>query len=117
MTERLTNFRPFSGMIERYRYLPHEEAWKTGDFYLNIYGNILLFVPLPVILMILFKVRNRWLVFALCVLASACIEGVQYVLKIGVADSDDVILNTCGAALGIIGYGVWRRRVDRYSRI
>ena len=106
MTDRLTNFKPFSGMIERYRYLPHEESWKTLDFYENLYGNVLLFLPLPIILLTLFGVRNRWLAFFICVAVSAGIELIQYTLKIGVADSDDVILNSAGAALGIAIYSL-----------
>ena len=106
MTDRLTNFKPFSGMIERYRYLPHEESWKTLDFYENLYGNVLLFLPLPIILLTLFGVRNRWVAFFICAAVSAGIELIQYTLKIGVADSDDVILNSAGAALGIAIYSL-----------
>jgi glycopeptide antibiotics resistance protein len=111
MTERLTNFRPFSGMIERYRYLPHEEQWKTVDFYENLYGNVLLFVPLSIFLITIFGVKNKWFAFLICVVFSAGIELVQYTLKIGVADSDDVILNSLGAALGIGIYAFLRRFV------
>jgi glycopeptide antibiotics resistance protein len=109
MSERLTNFKPFSGMIERYRYLPHEESWKTLDFYENLYGNILLFVPLPIVLLSLLGVKNRWKAFLICVVVSAAIELIQYTLKIGVADSDDVILNSAGAAVGIAVYSLCMR--------
>lgn len=109
MSERLTNFKPFSGMIERYRYLPHEEKWKTVDFYENLYGNVLLFVPLSFFLLTLFGVKNKWLAFLFCVAFSIGIEIVQYTLKIGVADSDDVILNSLGAALGIAIYALWQK--------
>lgn len=96
-------------MIERYRYLPQEEQWKTLDFYENLYGNVLLFIPLPIILLTLFGVKKKWMAMFICVVASVSIELIQYSLRIGVADSDDVILNSAGAFLGILFYNIWMK--------
>lgn len=63
-----------------------------------------MFIPLPIILLTLFKIRSRWLVMFLCVGVSFAIEIIQYIFAIGIADSDDIILNSTGAGIGILLY-------------
>lgn len=70
-------------------------------FSINFIGNICLFIPFPFMLLLLFRISQpKWLI-GLAFLTSVFIEIMQYRLGLGVADVDDVILNTAGAAAGV----------------
>lgn len=77
-------------------------------FFLNIFGNILCFMPFGFLLKA--ATGNR-LPFGICILAaagtSALFEFIQYYFAVGVGDIDDVILNTAGAALGFLVYHIF----------
>jgi glycopeptide antibiotics resistance protein len=66
----------------------------------NFIGNILLFVPFAFILMLVFRITNIRTIVVLGFLSSMLIEIVQYTTHLGVADVDDVMLNTAGTAIG-----------------
>jgi len=70
------------------------------NYFSNIFGNVLLFIPLPVILKMYLKVYKFSIVLLVAILLSITIESLQYILKVGVADIDDVILNSIGACVG-----------------
>ena len=74
-------------------------------FFLNIFGNILCFMPFGFLLK---AATGNKLPFGLCILAAAgtstLFEFLQYFFAVGVGDIDDVILNTAGAALGFLVY-------------
>lgn len=75
----------------------------------NILGNIALFIPLGIYLT-LFKcnknicINTIWIIFI-----SVSVEILQYLMKVGVTDIDDVILNGLGGLLGIIIFKVMNR--------
>ena len=73
-------------------------------FYL-FFGNIVWFVPLGL------YARRLGLRFTSCLFCGAAlsllIEGVQYVLGCGVTETDDLLLNTCGAAIGALLCVLW----------
>jgi glycopeptide antibiotics resistance protein len=70
--------------------------------YKNIGGNIIGFVPLGILLPLLFGVfRNFFLLTGAVFFTSLSFETVQLLLGTGVFDVDDLILNTAG---GIGGY-------------
>ncbi len=75
-----------------------------GD--LNIYGNIILFVPLGIYLM--FFIKRRKAVKSLLAVfgTSLFFEAFQYAAAIGATDIDDIILNCAGGILGVICYKV-----------
>ncbi|HEY8917429.1 MAG TPA: VanZ family protein [Chitinophaga sp.] len=66
----------------------------------NFFGNILLFVPFAFVMMIVFRITSIRTVILLGFLSSGLIEIVQYITHLGVADVDDVMLNTVGTAIG-----------------
>lgn len=70
----------------------------------NVFGNILIFVPMAVALRLYFE-RQTLLraAFSVCMM-SVAVEVVQLILGIGACDIDDVILNTLGGLIGAIGY-------------
>ena len=117
ITERQRNLRPVKGMLQRYHELVHGDAPAIAAFYENLYGNIALFIPLPIILLKLMGFRSRLLTLGVCAGISAGIELIQYVLVVGIADSDDVILNTTGAFIGILLYSLYERLFDRRGAI
>ncbi len=91
------NFIPLSNTLIEFRYTATIGRF---NYYSNIFGNILLFLPLPFILKMYLKVYKFSTVFLISVVFSIAIESIQYIFKVGVADIDDVILNTIGACIG-----------------
>lgn len=74
-------------------------AWPEGYAVANLLGNILPFVPLPVLLVGTFRVKARAaLLVSACTILAA--EVAQHACAIGAADVDDVILGLIGCALG-----------------
>ncbi len=73
--------------------------------YENIGGNIIGFIPLGVMLALVFSFLRKWWRSALFVFGiSLLFETIQLVTGVGVFDVDDLLLNTTG---GIIGYFVY----------
>lgn len=63
--------------------------------------NILLYYPLGYLLPILFpKLKPKHIIFVGC-LCSVATEVTQYILKLGWCETDDVIHNTLGTAIGV----------------
>ena len=80
------------------------------DFIINIFGNIFLFSPFGW-LGLCIKKFNRFLPITLFFLvAISLIESLQYFSGRGVADIDDVFLNTFGMLLGFVlfKYATWK---------
>lgn len=75
------------------------------DFFYNLYGNIMWFVPMGIFIPALHKKRWGFLQIVIVgALISVSIETLQFILNTGVTDIDDVIFNTIGAALGYLLY-------------
>lgn len=71
---------------------------------LNIYGNVILFLPFGVYVQVLRKEKNIWKGILYGAAASATLEIIQLIFGLGATDIDDVILNAAGTALGILVY-------------
>jgi len=73
--------------------------------FINLAGNVLMFVPLGVCIPALWrKERNFFLFFLTVALVIAAVEGVQLLTRLGSCDIDDFLLNMVGA---LLGYVVW----------
>jgi len=105
----------------RYNLVPFEgikdilsQGIKTYALF-NVAGNIVLFLPLGILLPLLWR---RWTLsrttFA-ALLLSAGIELLQFYTGRG-ADIDDVMLNTLGAAIGYIVFCVFRACAPEFSK-
>jgi glycopeptide antibiotics resistance protein len=70
-------------------------------FYPDLIGNVLLFVPFPVCMAFFLNTDNYKKLLLFAFLTSLFIECTQYILRIGVADIDDILLNTAGSFIGI----------------
>lgn len=83
------------------------------DVFMNLVGNVVAFIPFGALIR---WARNRktgfWIAVLYTFLFSFSIEVVQLFTKVGVFDVDDLILNTCGGAIGYACY--WTlRAIDR----
>ena len=113
---RAFNLVPFHTITD-YLFSGTENAVKFS--YANIQGNIAAFLPLGAFL-VLFRndkrIRSNLLIVAA---ASLTTELIHAILGIGVADIDDLILNTLGGLLGILGYKLLRKflRSEKNVRI
>ena len=82
--------------------------------WVNLAGNVLMFVPLGVFLPWLWPALRKWWRFGLCLVGViVAIETTQLVMLLGVCDVDDLILNTAGGLVGFaafhIGWRLYRR--------
>lgn len=79
----------------------------------NIFGNILVFMPLGFFIPLLFsKYNNIKRIFLLGSTSSLAIEIAQLFVGYNVTDIDDVIYNTIGAIIGLLCFKVFKYLVD-----
>jgi glycopeptide antibiotics resistance protein len=97
---RSVNVIPFRSIMEVF--IASSEA-KTFSFG-NVIGNILIFIPLGLYLPLIKKDKRMAANLLLVLIVSFSVEVVQGLLGIGTADIDDVILNSLGGWIGILGY-------------
>lgn len=95
----LVPFKKNMALLEKHLALTHENLYY---FYPDLAGNFLLFLPFPFCTFLLTGIRNRRFLLLLAFLTSFSIECIQYILHIGVADIDDILLNTLGALTGTL---------------
>ncbi|TCM96208.1 VanZ like protein [Paenibacillus sp. BK033] len=81
----------------------HRHAYNADAWMKNLFGNIVLFIPLGVC----FPLLSRRLFHAARSLAAIIltlflVEAIQLVTRVGSFDIDDIILNTFGAGIGLV---------------
>lgn len=97
------------------RFFRYREQIGWEGFIVNICGNIIAFMPYGFLLPLLSRSNRRFYVIALLsILFSLIVETVQLLLKVGVFDVDDILMNSLG---GILGYVVFRITHYIYKRI
>lgn len=69
-------------------------------FIINIFGNILLFIPFGFLGILAEKLKKAKFLFPAFILCISCVEGLQHITRRGFAEIDDVLLNTLGVAIG-----------------
>ena len=85
---------------------------------INLVGNVVLLVPIGFLVMLVYPNMTWKKSVALAVAAGLAIEVMQTVLRVGIFDIDDVILNALGV---MIGYGAfvilakWVREIKEVS--
>ncbi len=90
-----TNFMPFKEIL-RYDY-------GTKSFYKQVFGNMLMFVPLGYYATSYCKIKNLGTITIISLLASSVIETVQHFIG-RTFDIDDIILNVVGGIIGFVLY-------------
>lgn len=79
----------------------------STQFYINVVGNILLFIPFGYIVAAYIKPKKIWTNMIIAIIVSSTIELVQ--LKIGRSfDVDDILLNTLGCIIGFLIFVAWQ---------
>ena len=106
------NLKPFRE-IERYIHYREQLGWEY--FIVNIYGNILAFLPFGFFLPIISAANRKFFNVALYSFEfSLGIELVQLSFQVGIFDVDDLIMNTIGGILGFILYWLFRKKLKRF---
>lgn len=77
--------------------------------------NILLFIPLGLLICFAYKAIKWWQVLLAGFCISISIEVLQFSLKRGFAEFDDIFHNMCGCLLGYLLYVALRYYNDKYS--
>ncbi len=97
------NLHPFKEKIQNIKTINGNDLSIHKDFFLDVFGNVLMFIPFPLALVWLFSVKLSYLKnFLFVVLASLSIEIIQYLFNKGVSDIDDIFLNTIGGSIGLL---------------
>jgi len=89
-------------MISTFNFVKETIIWKT--IIINVFGNILMFVPFGFLGIVFPKLNNFRLLIFDFLFAIILVESLQYFTRLGVFDIDDVILNTVGVAIGFWMY-------------
>jgi glycopeptide antibiotics resistance protein len=92
-----SNFIPFSTIIN---YIFNNDNWRIG--YINIVGNIFLFIPFGLIISLMkYKSNTNSRIFLYAFILSLSLEFIQLIFGLGQFDVDDLILNSLGAIIGL----------------
>jgi len=93
------NLIPFKTILN---YLNNTSLIDFDIWFFNLFGNVCAFMPMGFLLPVIFpRFQSFKAIATVTFLASFVLEIVQLWLRLGIADIDDVILNTFG---GILGY-------------
>ena len=104
---RSVNLVPFETVLT---YLRFSENMPFLRWFSNIFGNMLVFVPLGLYLPAALPAMRRFArTLAAVVFVSASLEALQYLLGTGSTDIDDVWLNAAGGSLGYLLYVIVAR--------
>jgi len=109
------NLKPFA---EISRYFTYVRDKHYIMFFINIVGNVALFVPFGFLFSYISGKHSHrigrafFATFLVTVLFCLLIELTQLVTKVGVFDVDDIIMNTAGSVIGCILYRIigWPRQ-------
>ena len=114
-----------SGVMQDYHYniTPFQEIerfWKYREqlglmSYINLFGNVLIFVPFGFMEPLASKKRSFWATLIDGCLVSLSVEIFQFITKVGRFDVDDLMLNTTGVALGYVCFLVWNAIRRKYG--
>ena len=101
------------------RFIKYRHQLGTFAVFSNLFGNILIFMPVGYFSAMAGKRRSffKTLFWSFCL--TFCVELMQLITKVGCFDVDDILLNTIGGVLGHIVFVVCnllRRRNDRKKR-
>lgn len=98
------NLVPFA---EIRRFLQNRDILGMKAVFLNVYGNVIGFIPFGLFLPMLHRhFRKLPRTVLICMLFSTGVELTQLVTRRGSCDIDDVILNTLGGLLGYIAFRI-----------
>ncbi|MDF2669127.1 MAG: hypothetical protein K0R67_1433 [Paenibacillus sp.] len=86
-------------------YIVHYSRFNFDTWFKNLFGNIVLFIPIGILAPILNKRFNKFIPFiGFSLLLLVTVETIQLFSRVGSFDVDDLILNLFGALIGYIFY-------------
>ena len=77
--------------------------FKNKTIFINVFGNILIFIPFGYIMKNILK--SQLLILLISLITLVLIEFIQYILLVGVFDIVDIILNFIGILIGFVQEG------------
>lgn len=98
---RSINIIPFHSIME---YISGGSANIRKFAFSNVVGNIVIFIPLSIYLPLLKNDKRIKTNLLFVFIVSLLVEILQGLLGIGASDIDDIILNSLGGLVGILGY-------------
>jgi glycopeptide antibiotics resistance protein len=103
---------PFENTIHAFHALKNHTLRARAVFLVsNFVGNIILFIPFPLLLLRFSNSPDQKLIIICALFTSFLIEYVQFLFGVGVADIDDFALNTVGVFTGIY---LWKWHIRNY---
>lgn len=101
---KMINIIPFKTILDFLEKMANSTI-NTNIVIINLFANLLMFIPMGMALPILFaeKFNSLWKTIKFVICLVMLVEIIQFITFIGYADIDDLILNTIGA---IIGYSI-----------
>ncbi|MDO4519020.1 MAG: VanZ family protein [Eubacteriales bacterium] len=98
------NLHPF---LEIRRFWRYRKQLGMFSVLINIFGNVVCFIPYGFMLPILSKeFRNGFLIVLSGFTISFAVEVIQLATRVGTFDVDDLILNTLGTVLGYFAFTI-----------
>lgn len=100
------NLTPLHTVFKYIRLLDSANAALVRTAVINLYGNVIMFIPLGFLLPNVFpKLRKLWKTLTATAVIIILVELAQLFSLVGSCDVDDLILNVLGSAMG---YGIDR---------
>ncbi|MFP3919980.1 VanZ family protein [Lysinibacillus telephonicus] len=84
---------------------------------MNIWGNIFMFVPAGIYIILHKKHRSIMKNLFIILLSSLAIEATQFIFALGALDIDDIILNVMGGFIGLAFYKMFEKLFKDENRI
>ena len=108
------NFVPFKTILP---YLLGDKGWIIAG--INLIGNIVLLVPIGFLVPFVYRHMTWKVSLALGAAAGLSIEVMQTVLRVGIFDIDEVILNALGVMIGYWAFGILAQwiRARHYKKV
>ena len=102
------------------RFWDYRETLGRGAFVLNVIGNVVCFIPMGIMLPLIFKkCKNILFTVFMVFLFSLTMEIIQLITKVGSFDVDDLFLNTLGGFIGcllfLIFNKVFQKNEEKYG--
>ena len=101
---------------ESRRFILYRDILGWRAVFLNIFGNVLAFMPFGFFLPVIWERTRHWYITVILSFAmSLTVETMQLVGKVGSFDVDDLLLNTIGGFVGYIIFALAKGVWERYS--
>lgn len=106
------NLIPFTTII---RYCKYYNIFTFKFWFLNIFGNIILFIPFGILTpLIINKPINIIKLFVLTLLICFSVEFCQNFFMVGQFDIDDIILNILGSLIGFLLLSRFKKKINSF---